>query len=529
MIEMSISPSVIEQVMQDIKAGAHGSPDATVKKWAELLKCSKANLWRKLPTKKRKRTQEPFKPEYRDWAEVVAQVKKRPPEEGGEISTDQAVELAVRAGHIPDDARTVPTSTFDRIMREMGFAKKGKRHVRFQAGRPNEAHHFDASTSKFFYIHKEVEGPDGGVDYILRMHRPAKHYKNKPIPCDKLRPWIYGITDDHSGFFTARYTAAKGESMIDALSFIQHAWSTIGIPDQLLVDQGVLKKGLASSEFIDRLNVALPESNPYVKTAHGKIERPWRTVWQRFEKPFFAIKDWQKFEITLSELNRQFSIFQAEYYNQRAHRFERSITREQAWKRIQLHGGIVALPEGALATVARRAKRKIDSAGMLQYPGGPYEVKGLHDAWVYVFEGVFEDRLVVQCKETGEKFEVSDFKPLDLGEYRAHPDTPHQQAVSAGEGLNIEGVLYGEEKESDEKVISIPVRREEKEVIDPFDVSRFATVDEAWQEFTAIAGFIDNLELRAQIEQAMIENELDKSVIIDMAQEVSVVRQRAEA
>jgi len=517
---MSISPSIIEQVMHDWRDADRGAKTGAIKKWAVLLKCSYSKLYRQLPIPKRTRKQEAQRPEYRAWAEIVAQVKKRPPEEGGEISTDQAVELAVRAGHIPEEAREVGIGTFDRIMREMGFSKKGKRHVRFQAGKPNEAHHFDASSSKFLYIHKEVKGSNG-EDYVLRLHRPAKHYKNKPIPCDKLRPWLYGITDDHSGLFMARYTAAKGESMADSLSFLQSAWAEIGIPEQLLADQGVLKKGLPSSEFIQRLDVALPECNPYAKTAHGKIERPWRTVWQRFEKPFFAIKDWQKFEITLSELNRQFSIFQAQDYNQRAHRFEKDITREQAWKRIQLHGGIVALPEDSLATVARRAKRKVDAAGLLQYPGGPYEVKGLHDAWVYVFEGVFEDRLIVQCIESGDKVEVRDFKPLNLGDYRAHPETPHQEAVAAAEELNIEGVLYAEEKKADGKIISMPIRRKEREVEDLFNVSCFADLSAAWAAFTGIAGPVKDAESRAEVEAIMLESKLDKKQITDFAQEVS--------
>lgn len=514
---MSISPSIIDQVMQDWRNAGHGAKSDAIKKWCVILECSYSKLYRSLPLPKRKREQAAQRPEYRTWSEIVAQVKKRPPEEGGEISTDQAVELAVRGGLIPDEAREVSIGTFDRIMREMGFGKKKKRRNRIQAGRPNEAHHFDGSTSKFLYIHKEIKEAGETVDYVLRLHRPSKHYKNKPIPCDKLRPWLYGITDDHSGLFMARYTAAKGETIVDSLSFIQHAWSKIGIPDQLHADQGVLKKGLSSSEFIARLDVALPEYMPYESAAHGKIERPWRTVWQRFEKPLFALKDWDKFEISLSELNRQFNIFQAEDYNQRAHRFETEITRQQAWNRIQLHGGIVALPEGALATVARREKRKVDVAGMLHYPGGPYEVKGLHDAWVRVFEGVFEDRLIVQCIETGEKFEVRDFKPLALGDYRAHPETPHQQAVSAGAELNIKGVLYGEERAKDEQVLAMPIRREEKEVEDLFDVSRFASVEDAWGSFTAIAGPVYDSEERGVIEKLMLVEELDKHYITGLA------------
>ena len=82
---MSISPSIIDQVMQDWRNADHGAKTVIVKKWAVLLKCSYSKLYRQLPIVKRTRKQEAQRPEYRAWAEIVAQVKKRPPEEGGEI------------------------------------------------------------------------------------------------------------------------------------------------------------------------------------------------------------------------------------------------------------------------------------------------------------------------------------------------------------------------------------------------------------------------------------------------------------
>ena len=508
---MSISANVIGQVVTDWQGAGMGEKNRVLDKWATLLSISAATLRRKMPVTKRKRVKTPQKAEYRPWVEIVAQIKKKPPESGGELSTDQAVEIAVNNGLIPREALDVSVGTYDRIMREVGLSKKGKRHVRFQAERPNDAHHFDASSSKFLYIHKRTGG-----DYILRLHHPSRYYKNKPIPCDKLRPWLYGIVDDHSGLFKAHYVAAKGESMIDSLSFIQKAWSEIGIPKKLLADQGMLKKGLASSEFIARLDVELPQMMPYASAAHGKIERPWRTVWQRFEKQFYAHTDWHKFEITLSELNRRFSIFLADDYNQRMHRSE-DITRLQAWKKVQLHGGIVALPEGALATVAKRGKRKVGADGVINYENRKYEVKGLHDAEVYVFEGVFEDRLVVQCIESGEKYEVEGFEPLVEGTYKAHPQTPHQKAVKASEALEIDGGLYGVGKEKDEKVLAMPIRREEKEVEDVFDVSRFASVEDAWSSFTAIAGPVLDPDMRTDIEELMLAEELDKHYITGLA------------
>jgi len=318
---MPVSPALVEQIRHELRNAPHGHKSVIAKRWAAVLDCSVQQVYRLAADgKKSARSSKAKKPDYHEWAKVVMMVKKRPPEGAGEISTDQAIEIAAAKGLIPLEALSVPIGTFDRIIRSFGVTKRKRRFTRYQAEKPNQAHHVDASSSKFFFVHRRV-----GNDYVIRLHRPgANGYKNKPIPCDRLRPWIYGLVDDHSGRQIARYTIAAGESMADTLLFLQHAWSAVGLPEQLIADQGVLKKGLPSQDLIKRLDVALPEMMPYEKEAHGKIERPWRTAWQRFEKPFFAVDDWQKYEITEAELNRRFAVY-LEEYNELPHRFEHGL------------------------------------------------------------------------------------------------------------------------------------------------------------------------------------------------------------
>ena len=516
---MTLSPALVEQMRTEIYGAVYGHKTAVVGRYAQLLGMSVSQVYAITGYDSHKtRKAAPLRPEYRAWTFIIFQIKKRPPEEAGEISTDQAVRIAVNSGLIPAVALSVPVETFDRIGREMKLNQKKVRRNRFQASRPNKVHHFDASTSKFFYIKKRM--PDG--DYVLRMHRPAKHYKNKPIPVDALRPWVYGLTDDNSGRHLARYTAAQGESMIDSLSFLGYAWSVAGLPAELWADQGMLKRGLASQDLIMRLGVELPDFDPYEKYTHGKIERPWRTQWQRYEKQYFAVDDWQKFEITLSEFNRRFDIY-LEEYNAMAHRFEPDITRMQAWNRVNLYGGIVALPENALATVAKRKKRKVDVDGTIEYEGVTYEVKGLHAAWVYVYEGIFEDRLVVEEIETGNKFEVCNFKPLDTGEFRAHPETAHQKAVKESANLNItpDALLYAEKKPSTEKITPMPTRvKEERELADPMNVTAYGSIAEAMAELAGIVGTVIPADQRAEIERLIKVTALDKGFVNDLALEL---------
>jgi hypothetical protein len=568
---MSFNPAFIEQARSEIRSAPYGHRSDTARKWAGLIGVTFQHLYRLINNgSKRARKSTLQKPGYQEWAKIIFTIKKRPPEEAGEISTEDALSIAVKAGQIPEDALNVPVSTFNAIARKNGWAKTSIRANRFQAEKPNEAHHFDASTSKFFYIAKKIETKmdsglrtagmtDGGArkintplhpsqegtDYVLKIHRPAKHYKNKPIPVDALRPWIYGLVDDHSGRFISRYTVAQGENSADSMNFLAWAWAEFGLPEKLLADQGMLKKALPSRDLIDRLGIELPEMMPYQKRGHGKIERPWRTCWKKFELPYFAAGDWKKFEISLSELNSHLMNFINEKYNQLAHRFEKNITRLQAWNRVNLNGGIVQIPENALQTVARRAKRKIGVDGLISYNGVAYQVKELYDAWVYVYEGVFpstssgQAQLIVQDIETGKKYEVRDFKPLALGEFRSHAETPHEELIRAGAlALPLQSTgLYAEKantplhpsREGTQKILSIPIRtKENREIEDPFNVDSFASLQEAMGELYSIVGIRIDPDQKEVIEKAIVEHGMDKAFVTDLALEIraSVERQR---
>jgi hypothetical protein len=530
---MGINLDVMQQIRQALATAPHGHKTTTMQRWAVLVGLTPQTLYRELDLGAKTRSAAVKRPELREWAKVVAMVKKRPPEEAGEISTDQAVRIAIESKLVPVSAMDVSPATFDRVMREMGTAKKSVRANRFQAKEPNQAHHFDASSSAFFYVAKRM--PDG--EFVLRMHRPAAgDYKNKPVPVDKLRPWYYGLCDDHSGRKIARLIVGQGENAADSILSIAEFWRVFGVPKKLLADQGMLKKCLATSGFIHACGVSFPQMMPYAKRGHGKIENPWKTQWQRFEKPFYAADDWQHYEITATEMNRRLDNYMEEE-NQRAHRFERGITRMDAWRRVMLSGGIVTLPEDALSRAHTMDRRKVGIDGLVHLDNGLYEVKGLHDAWAFVYRSMFEDKMVAEDCETGERYEVKDFAPLDEGEYRAHVDTAHQRAVKDGAALTIpESALpfqstpcapasggYGAGK-----VVRLPIRETVREVADVFDVTCHADVETAMSEFHDIVGPVD-AEVRDVVMAAFMENGLDKCFVREMAMEMrgEVERRRA--
>ncbi|WP_027390882.1 DDE-type integrase/transposase/recombinase [Chrysiogenes arsenatis] len=524
----AIDPAMLAMMQADWRAAGAGMRTRVVQQWAERLGVSVAALYRALP---RQRTHESSRKieGIEDAARVVAAIKCRPPEHRGRLTTEQALRLAVENGSLEPRFGEVHPSTFDRVIRETGDLRQRRRVCRFQAERPNELHHVDASTSSCFYIAKRL--PDG--EYVLKLHRGTKDYKNKPIPVDGLRPWVYGLTDDHSGVHVARYVAACGESAGDNLDFLAWAWSRneckefFGLPEKIKGDKGPMMSSEGAVDFFGRLGVEIDPSVPLSKEAHGKIERPWRTQWQRFELPFFVESNWKSFEITLSELNRQFFIYQQEL-NGREHRFERGASRMDAWREISRYGGAVELPEDAIRTVVRRWKRKVDQAGVLSLEGVLYEVKGLHDAWVFVYQGVFEQAMVVVDCVTGQKYEVEDFRPNKIGEFTAAPHSPYQKA--AKEAVQLDGMhnsLYTQAVAVDAKLKRLPTRTKEVRALEnPLNVDVYPDVAAALRDLQAMSGLILTGASRAEVARLIEEAGCSRRFVAELAADIEHERVR---
>jgi len=521
-VAKEIDPYILQQAITDWKAAPQGLKTAVVAKWAERLDVAKETLYRALPTSRVRKKGDRLIEGIEAAVSAVAALKRTPPEHLGEISTAQAVELARANGLITEEQALASPGTYDRIMRDMGLNQRQRRIIRFQAERPNQLHHVDASSSKCFFISRKL--PDG--DFVMKLHAGVAGYKNKPVPI-RLRPWIYGLTDDHSGVHIARYVAAHGESAGDNMDFLSWAWGRnddsflFGLPEMIKGDCGPMMSSEGAPDWFDRLGIDIDPSEPLSKEAHGKIERPWRSQWQRFELPFFCESEWKKFEISMSEINRRFMLYQDEQ-NNRSHRFERTISRRQAWERISLYGGAVALPENAIRTVVRRWHRKVDPAGIMSIDNILYEVKGLHDAWVWAYQGVFENKMVVVDERTGLKYDVEDFAPNKLGEYSAAPETPHQKSVKqARELTGVSNTLYQEKPAEAANVARFPTRiKETRQLENPLDTDRLPSMEAALREFQTVCGFVLSADDRVAVSDLINQNGLSRKYVVDLALEI---------
>jgi len=530
-VKMAIRQSVIAQIQQEYDNAPRGCKTVVVKKWARLLKCSPKRIWAVLETGRKRQRDEDKTELLREITKTVFGIKHRVPDCTSPLSTDQAYNFALKNGLLPKDAPMYSVSSINKMGNRMELNKRSRRIQRFQAEQPNQMHHIDASSSQFFYVDDVL--PDG--DYILKLHKSSKYYKNKPIP-KQVRPWIYGLVDDYSGCGVARYTAAPGESLADNLEFLEWAWGNTddkpfhGLPKKIKADKGPMMRGKSVEDLLERLSVDVDPSVPGAKDAHGKIERPWRTLWQRFEKQFLVVDDWENFEIKLSELNRQLLIYFNQEYNQRQHRYEAEITREQAWRKISLLGGVRPLPEGAICTTFEKQRRKVNNDGTFKLDNKTYEVKGLHDAWVNVFINIFNDEMLVENIETGKKYEVKDFKPNPVDTFTAHKDTPFQKNQKAGADLPINKTLFEEEPQAT-NIISLPTRVQQEQQFDSvFNSDAYSSLPAAMEDFMSLTGIfpIAESEDRKYLEQKIIEKKLSKSFVQKTAAEFIEYNRRCE-
>jgi len=524
-----IEAATLQMVKRDLERAPHGGKTHLAKKWAKCLKMSVQTLYRHLEIGQERQGERQIKG-IEAAARLIAQLKVRPPEHRGRISTAQAVKNALDNGILEERFASVSVGTWDRVIRETVNLSERRRVVRYQADYPNQLHHVDGSTSSCFYVHRRTD--DG--EYIYRIHKGLKDYKNKPVPI-RLRPWIYGMTDDHSGVHCFRYVAALGENSVDNVQFLDWAWRNrtdkefFGLPEKIKGDHGPMMSEEAARAWFGLCRIDIDPSTPLNKEAHGKIERPWRTVWQSFELPFFMESDWKRFEIAETELNRRALLFQAEY-NSRPHRWERAFSRLQVWERINLRGGAVALPENALAAFARRIERTVTQEGVIWLDNTPYEVKGLHDAKVWVFQGIFDDRMSVVCQKTGTRYEVEGvFQPNSLGEFHSPPQTEAQRVRKEAEEMaGIRNLLYLEPEAAatnDRKVVKMATKVKEVRKIDnPLDLDTYPDDDTAIRDFQSLVGFFLVGEERAQVAAIISENGLSRRFVAELAGEVQLAR-----
>ncbi len=342
------------------------------------------------------------------------------------LAMESAIAAAERDGRIPPGALKVETAK--EIRRRMGVSVK-KKHRRLMEKYANHSWQFDGSGSEYLYpIDKDADG-----NWLFAVRATKKHtWKNTRIPADGVTEearremlYYYAAVDGYSGVLFIEPVVAHGEDFDGSARFIQRAFEKktsnplIGLPEKLITDSGPLGKN-RGEEMLRGLSVELEKSKPYNSKAKGKVERPWRTLWQRFELELLLDKDRI---FTFAELKNMLENYLADY-NGRPHsnpKFEKA-PRERIYALSLAEREQRFFPEGAdifqFAPVT--IHRVIDGTGSVRIENETYEIVDCPAAFIgkKALCLRYPDRVMVRNPQDLSWMSTRKFEPVIIGEHR---------------------------------------------------------------------------------------------------------------
>lgn len=341
-----------------------------------------------------------------------------------ELSTDAAIELAEDEGLV--EKGKLKRSTVNTGLRErVGYRDETPR-VRVEARYACQQFQIDFSRSKHFQV---VEPTDDG-DWLLRVSAKELHYKSGS---ERLRTWVTQIVDEYSRLRHIVYRSATGEDTLLGLSALGHVFNREEddhmmrhLPDRLKGDNGAFMKSRITLNFLDALDIDPKRSAPENKESQGKVERGFRTQWQRFEAPLatrLIREQGVKATITLSELNRLVHRFTVAEHNQ-THPVYRKERRGDMYQQSILQHRPRILGIDVRDIAFQVWERKADSSGLIYLNGVPFEVPQFaYGKHVRIFRNVtgdFSGSLIDGYRD--EPFNVRPFRFRDLDDFdgRAH-------------------------------------------------------------------------------------------------------------
>lgn len=522
----------LSELGQALTHAAHGQRGDILAHYAAIMKISPSTLYRRLNraglVNGPERPREPTRPEYREWVVIAKQLALKVPKGRRPVPLWMAIRQAATDGLIPKEATLVHTSTLHRVARELGLQEQPVQTRQLWTKEPMLVCLIDASTSEHFSVIKRLD--DG--DYLLRLSmKPVSDgYKNKPLTRDRLRVVVYGLWEMYSGYQISRYTTALGENGEDAADFLLWACSDKnddrlpfqGVMENLWSDQGPLFKNAATLDLLDRLDIDLVVGEAYEKARMGGVECSHKARWD-WERHYYMRKQKdQHFQITLSQLNRDWLDYLAEIVNERDARFDpgtAGFSRREAWLRgVNRMGGVVKIPPDALDTLAITHRCKV-RAGLFRFLYNDYEVDGMGAGEVYVITDTANVPKVVRNVDTGREHTFRYRGPVMVGEeFRGIADTPRDKLAKKAGEITGQNPIFGTVAELPANVIPIPARTlPAKPLANPLATELdYRTVDEAMAAFAAAYQMPMQPEERLMVRELLNQNR-NKQYVADLA------------
>lgn len=379
-----ITEQEIDQVIRALDAAPHGSKGAVLKRWARRLSpdpddpMSTQTLRRHIRNRKGKAKECSGRPKKipDELVDFVEKTKARGMEMGlgeRELSTEKCLGIAERKG--VDGAEDASASAVNRRLRQRGFRAK-KRYRKVEADFATQVQLLDFSRSKYIQVRDYDEDAD---DWLLEVTDKQLNYKD---PEGAFRTWYAMLVDDHSRVRLARLFCDTGENALLGLTFLRWAWTRPQddhplhhVPRILQTDYGAFRRSKRVQRAFESLGeVQLKKSS---KEGQGKVERSFRTLWQRFELPF-AIENKDGYQIHAADFNALLREHLVEESN-RQHPERPSYTCSQIYE-----GSIMRTPPLELdADVVQLAfnvhERQVDAYGRVSIDGTKYRCPDSHE------------------------------------------------------------------------------------------------------------------------------------------------------
>lgn len=374
-----------------------------------------------------------------------------------EMPTNEAVLECVAAGVLPPGAKP---ETVRRLLRERGWSRRMLRenyttdgqtvsaqHVRLVSDGPNHLHQVDVSACLHWYFKKR-----GGLG--MRHAKLEMMGGKKLAPYKAIREHIlrYILVDHHTNAFYVRYYLAAGETALNLIDFLYHAWRRRehehdifhGVPRMVYFDPGSANLAFAVTNLLDHLQVRWEAHQAGVARATGAVETV-HNIWQRT----FESKLWLRPPEDLEELNARADDARIYYCATRKHR-RLDKPRWEAWSGIKSEALRLLPPREVYSElVHEKPHRTTVRADCLIRHKGLHAILETVDVGqaIEVIRNPYRlpEVLAYRLNADGTRGELLRTKAIEnetdlgvaVGEWKRRRDTPAQRAMKAAGEIDL--------------------------------------------------------------------------------------------
>ncbi|MFH2125795.1 MAG: hypothetical protein ABIK12_04720 [Pseudomonadota bacterium] len=386
-----MTPDLAKSLAHELSAAPYGGQGQILQQWESTLGMSRSTLLRHAkqagyrPQERKRRadagtsragiTDEGLK-------HVIALMAGSHRKTGSiEMPTNEAVMECAAAGYLPPDTNP---ETVRRRLREKGLSRRMLKdnyttdgqtvsalHTRLISKGPNHMHQVDVSACIHWYFKKR-----GGLG--MRHTKLELAGGKKPEALQKLgREHIlrYMLVDHSSGAFYVRYYLAAGETSLNLIDFLYHAWRRRehehdifhGAPQMLYFDPGSANVAYATTNLLDNLQVDWQAHQAGVARATGAGEVCHRIWQQHFESKLWIPGCEPK---NLEELNARADDARIYYCAVRKMRRTKK-SRWEAWSAIQAEDLRLLPPEEVYKELVTEKPHRttVRSDGIIRHKG----------------------------------------------------------------------------------------------------------------------------------------------------------------